>query len=189
MAKRLQVILKDPEYREIQRAARARHITVAAWVRQALEAARRQHPVGDAAKKLAAIRAAVQLNLGPAVDIEQMLAEIEKGYLADSSPMILVHSNIPLFQSVSDSAASADPPCLCVSPDAFCFARTKGRKNTGATEFLTSAFSVMVASCNAHDMMPGEGARSSASEGPLDRTHPEWQRHPRSDLLRIAIPN
>ncbi len=83
MAKRLQVILKDPEYREIRRAARARHMTIAAWVRQALEAARRQQPVGDAAKKLAAIRAAVHLNLGPAVDIEQMLAEIEQGYLAD----------------------------------------------------------------------------------------------------------
>ncbi len=83
--KRLQVILKDPEYREVRRAARARHMTIAAWVRQALEAARAQQPVGDAAKKLAAIRAAVQLNLGPAVDIEQMLAEIEQGYLADSS--------------------------------------------------------------------------------------------------------
>jgi hypothetical protein len=84
MAKRLQVILKDPEYREIQRAARARHMSIAAWVRHALEKARRQEPAGDTAKKLAAVRAAVQLNLGPAVDIEQMLAEIEQGYLADS---------------------------------------------------------------------------------------------------------
>jgi hypothetical protein len=85
MAKRLQVILKDPEYREIQRAARSRHMTIAAWVRRALEAARRQEPVGDAARKLAAVRAAVQLNLGPAVDIDQMLAEIEQGYLSDRS--------------------------------------------------------------------------------------------------------
>jgi hypothetical protein len=84
MAKRLQVILKDPEYREIQRAARARHMTIAAWVRRALEWARRQEPAGDAAKKLAAVRAAIQLNLPPAVDIEQMLAEIERGYLADT---------------------------------------------------------------------------------------------------------
>jgi len=85
MAKRLQVIIQDPEYREIQRAARSRHMSIAEWVRRALEAARRQQPTGDAAKKIAAIRAAVQLNLGPAVDIEQMLAEIERGYLADSS--------------------------------------------------------------------------------------------------------
>ncbi|MGH9818044.1 MAG: antitoxin [Candidatus Acidiferrales bacterium] len=85
MAKRLQVTLKDREYRETQRAARARHMTIAAWVRQALEAARRQQPVGDATTKLAAIRAAVQLNLGPAADLERMLAEIESGYLADSS--------------------------------------------------------------------------------------------------------
>jgi len=85
MAKRLQVILKDPEYRAIQRAARSRHMSIAAWVRRALEFARRQEPTGDAAKKLAAVRAAVRLNLGPAVDIEQMLGEIEQGYLADSS--------------------------------------------------------------------------------------------------------
>ena len=85
MAKRLQVILQDPEYREVGRAARARHMTIAAWVRRALEAARRQEPVGDAAKKLAALHAAVELNLPPAVDIDQMLAEIEQGYLSDPS--------------------------------------------------------------------------------------------------------
>jgi len=79
MAKRLQVILKDPEYREIQRAARARHMTIAAWVRRALEWARRQEPAGDAAKKIAAIRAAAKFE-GPTADIEQMLAEIEQGY-------------------------------------------------------------------------------------------------------------
>lgn len=80
MAKRLQVILKDPEYREIQRAARARHMTIAAWVRRALEAARRQQPTGDAAKKIAAIRAAARFE-GPTGDIDQMLEEIERGYL------------------------------------------------------------------------------------------------------------
>jgi hypothetical protein len=35
MAKRLQVILKDPDYREIQRMARARNLSIAEWVRQA----------------------------------------------------------------------------------------------------------------------------------------------------------
>ena len=84
MAKRLQVILQDPEYREIQRVARARRMSIAEWVRQALDMARRREPLHDSAKKLAVVRAAV-LQDGPTADIGQMLAEIEHGYLADSS--------------------------------------------------------------------------------------------------------
>jgi hypothetical protein len=80
MAKRLQVILQDPEYREIQRAARSRHMTIAEWVRQALAHARRREPLGDVEKKLAAIRAAAAHCAEPAVDIDTMLAEIERGY-------------------------------------------------------------------------------------------------------------
>lgn len=83
MAKRLQVILQDPEYREIQRAARARRLSIAEWVRQALALARRREPFQDPAKKLAVVRAAV-LHQGPTADIDQMLAEIEGGYLSDS---------------------------------------------------------------------------------------------------------
>ena len=79
MAKRLQVILEDPEYREIQRVARARRMTVAAWVRQALAAARRYEPLGDAAKKLDVIRDAARQSF-PTGDIEVVLAEIEQGY-------------------------------------------------------------------------------------------------------------
>lgn len=83
MAKRLQVILQDPEYREIRRAARCRHMTIAAWVREALSQARRSEPSGDIEKKLAAVRAAAALNVGgPAVDIKTMLAEIERGYMS-----------------------------------------------------------------------------------------------------------
>jgi hypothetical protein len=85
MAKRLQVILQDPEYREIQRAARSRRMTIAEWVRQALGHARRQESSGDVEKKLAAIRTAAALNVGPAPDIDTMLAEIERGYLSDPS--------------------------------------------------------------------------------------------------------
>ena len=80
MAKRLQVILQDPEYREIQRMARARRMSLAAWVRQALDVARRREPVGDVSKKLEAIRAAAKYEF-PTSDIEDMLAEIEHGYL------------------------------------------------------------------------------------------------------------
>ena len=79
MAKRLQVILKDPEYREIQRAARSRRMSLAEWVRQALEAARRQQPTGDINGKLESIRAAARHEF-PAGDMDAMLAEIEAGY-------------------------------------------------------------------------------------------------------------
>jgi hypothetical protein len=79
VAKRLQVILQDPEYREIQRAADAQHLSIAAWVRQALAAARRREPVGNVAKKLDAVRAATRHSY-PTADINDMLAEIERGY-------------------------------------------------------------------------------------------------------------
>ena len=81
MAKRLQVILQDPEYREVQRAAQARHMTIAEWVRQALVRARRQEPGGSADRKLQVIRAAARCN-HPTADIDRMLREIESGYTA-----------------------------------------------------------------------------------------------------------
>jgi hypothetical protein len=85
MAKRLQVILKDPEYREVKRAARSRQMSIAEWVRQALEQAHRREPEGSAGKKLAAIRAAARGNY-PTADIDRMLAEIEVGYGSDAHP-------------------------------------------------------------------------------------------------------
>ena len=83
MAKRLQVILQDPEHREVQRAARARHMSIAEWVRQALASARRQEPTGSISKKLESIRIAAQHEF-PAADIDRMLAEIEAGYQGGS---------------------------------------------------------------------------------------------------------
>jgi hypothetical protein len=85
MSKRLQVILQDPEYREIQRAARSRQMSIAEWVRQALALARRREPLGDMEKKLAAIRAAAR-HESPTSDIDTMLAEIERGYSAGQQP-------------------------------------------------------------------------------------------------------
>ena len=84
MAKRLQVILQDPEYREVQRIARLRHMSIAEWVRQALELARRREPTRSIEKKLEVIRTAAR-HQSPVGDIEQMLAEIEQGYLRGSS--------------------------------------------------------------------------------------------------------
>ncbi len=85
MSKRLQVILQDPEYREIQRAARSRQMSIAEWVRQALSLARRREPLGDVEKKLAAIRAAAKYE-SPTTDIKTMLEEIERGYLSGHQP-------------------------------------------------------------------------------------------------------
>ena len=79
MAKRLQVILQDPEYREIQRVARSRRMTIAEWVRQTLSRARRSEPLAEVEEKLASVRASVSHEF-PAGDIEVMLAEIERGY-------------------------------------------------------------------------------------------------------------
>jgi hypothetical protein len=85
MSKRLQVIMQDPEYREIQRVARSRQMSIAEWVRQALALARRREPLGDVEKKLAAIRAAAR-HESPTSDIDTMLAEIERGYSAGQQP-------------------------------------------------------------------------------------------------------
>jgi hypothetical protein len=79
MTKRLQVILQDPEYREIQRAAKAQRMTIAAWVRHAEAMARRREPIGDSGKKLDIVRAAT-LHSFPTADIDTLLAEIENGY-------------------------------------------------------------------------------------------------------------
>jgi hypothetical protein len=79
MSKRLQVLLEEPELKEIQRAARSRRMTVAEWVRQALRAARRSVPARDPDRKLAAVRAAARHSF-PTADIEKMLEEIESGF-------------------------------------------------------------------------------------------------------------
>jgi hypothetical protein len=81
MSKRLQVLLEEAELAEIRKTARRQRLTTAAWVRQALRAARRAEPAVDAKKKLAVVRAAT-LNAFPTADIDAMLAEIERGYLS-----------------------------------------------------------------------------------------------------------
>jgi hypothetical protein len=59
--------------------ARSRHMSIAEWVRQALELARRRERLGSVGKKLDIIRAAAQHQY-PVGDIDTMLAEIEAGY-------------------------------------------------------------------------------------------------------------
>ena len=82
MIKRLQVLLDARELAEIQKFARQQRMTTAEWVRQALRGARKAAPLGDARKKLAAIKAATHYSF-PAPEIDQMLREIELGYHED----------------------------------------------------------------------------------------------------------
>jgi hypothetical protein len=82
MSKRLQVILDDAELAAVRKAAKRSQMTTAEWVRQALRAARKAEPAADAAKKLAAVQAAAAYEF-PTADLDQMLGEIEQGYLAD----------------------------------------------------------------------------------------------------------
>jgi hypothetical protein len=80
--RRLQVLLEEPEWREIQSAARSQRVTVAEWVRQALRVARRREPGGQLGRKLESVRAAAK-HAFPTGSVEQMLAEIERGYSSD----------------------------------------------------------------------------------------------------------
>lgn len=85
MSKRLQVIVQDPEYREIQRAARLRRMSIAEWVRRALVQARRSEPSREVASKLEVIRAAARMDF-PTAEIDRMLEEIEQGYGSEMQP-------------------------------------------------------------------------------------------------------
>jgi hypothetical protein len=84
MTKRLQVLLDDAELRTIQRIARREKLTTAEWVRRRLREGAESRGRPDTATKLAAIHAAYR-HRAPAPDIDQMLDEIERGYLSDSS--------------------------------------------------------------------------------------------------------
>ena len=84
MTKRLQVLLDDAELRTIQRIARREKLTTAEWVRRRLREGAETRGRPDTAAKLAAIHAAYR-HQAPAPDIDQMLDEIERGYLSDPS--------------------------------------------------------------------------------------------------------
>ena len=83
MSKRLQVLLDEDELREIQRIARTRRMTVAEWVRQALRSAGQSEPLREASKKLEVVRTAARHSF-PTGDIDQMLGDVEKGYVGQA---------------------------------------------------------------------------------------------------------
>ena len=77
MPKRLQVLLDEEEYKEIQGVARRQRVTLAEWVRQALRQARSDYP-GTVEAKLRVIADASR-HAFPTADIEDMLGEIDAG--------------------------------------------------------------------------------------------------------------
>ena len=76
--RRLQVMLDEEEYREIQAVARGQRLSVSEWVRQALRKARFDRPRATKEAKLRAIAEASRHQY-PTADIDKMLAEIEAG--------------------------------------------------------------------------------------------------------------
>ena len=75
--------MSETELDAVRAAARERGMTVSEWVRETIRDARRKVASGDTERKLAAIRAADDHGY-PTADIDQMLAEIERGYGGDS---------------------------------------------------------------------------------------------------------
>ncbi|MBA2266145.1 MAG: antitoxin [Chloroflexi bacterium] len=82
MTKRLQVLFEDDELAEIQQLARRRRQTTAAWVRDALRAARASAEYPDPEPKLRAVREAMAYDY-PTGSIEDILGAITMGYADD----------------------------------------------------------------------------------------------------------
>jgi len=85
MSKRLQVLLEEAELEEIRRLAETAGMTVAEWVCQALREARRGRSGSSAARKQQALERAVG-HAFPTGEVDQVLQEIEAGYLERSEP-------------------------------------------------------------------------------------------------------
>lgn len=79
--KRLQVLFDEDELADLRVTAERHGLTLSAWVRQTLRRARREETTGDAGAKRAAIRAAMEHEF-PTADIDRMLEEIDRGYVA-----------------------------------------------------------------------------------------------------------
>jgi len=78
MSKRLQVVLDDDEFADLQRAADREHLTLSGWVRRALRDARGNGSTDDIETRLGAVRSAMRHSF-PTADIDQMLDEVRQG--------------------------------------------------------------------------------------------------------------
>ena len=79
MSRRLQVVVEEDEIRAYEDCATAMGLTLSGWVRQTLRMAQREVASGDVDGKLAALRRAIGYSF-PTADIDEMIAEIERGY-------------------------------------------------------------------------------------------------------------
>lgn len=84
MTRRLQVLFEDEELVAMQRLAKRRRQTTAAWVRDTLRAARAAQEYPNPEPKLRAIREALSHDY-PTGDIDTINADIERGYLERGS--------------------------------------------------------------------------------------------------------
>lgn len=111
MSKRLQVILKDAEYRELQRTARQQGMTVSQWVRDAIRSAKAREPARGTVRKRGAVREASRhsyqrgdISAMPASsragNIGGMLADIERGF-AQVARLALLARHEPPSHGVS----------------------------------------------------------------------------------------
>jgi len=78
MSKRLQVVMPDDEYRAIARAARQRGKPVSQLVRDSLRRTVAEEDQVDPEARIAAILRFARFG-GPSADIEEILADIERG--------------------------------------------------------------------------------------------------------------
>ena len=78
MSKRLQVVMDDAEWTEVEATAERQGLTISEWVRGVLRAARRQEPPNDVDRRLAVIRAAYAYAF-PTGEMEEINAEIARG--------------------------------------------------------------------------------------------------------------
>jgi hypothetical protein len=84
MSKRLQLLLEDAEFVDIQDTARRNCVTTAEWGCRVLREACRQESVADLERKLEVVRAVARHQF-PTADVDRMLSEIGDGYRSGGS--------------------------------------------------------------------------------------------------------
>lgn len=85
MSRRLQVELGNREFEQIRMMARRQRMSVDDWILKVLREAHRSQPqrgaeAEEADRKLALLDRAMEYEF-PTADIDQMLAEVQRGYL------------------------------------------------------------------------------------------------------------
>jgi hypothetical protein len=80
----MQVVMDDAELERYEETARSLGLTLSEWARQVLRAAASTVSRSDVDAKRSAIERA-RMHSFPAPDIEQMLVEIERGYVDEAT--------------------------------------------------------------------------------------------------------